>query len=117
MGLVGGHKRPSHRPGTAALDDADGQDRAAEAPGGGVERQGQLRPWPTTQHPAPQWHQTGFPSKSLTVGAPFGLGRVTALAHLLPYGLLLAAPPHGQEHGHGRQRTGAGQHHAQAPTG
>ena len=108
---------PGHRDGTAPIDHADGQDGKAGAQGRGIEGQGQLRALPLLHDPAQQRPKAGLHGECAPGGPAFGGGLVAQLAQLLAHGGLFAAQPGRQEGTDGGQRTGARQHHPQAPQG
>jgi len=112
-----GQDHPRHGDGTAPIDHADGQDHKALPQGGGSDGQRQLWALPPAHHPAQRDRKTGLDVQDLTLGAALARGVVIPFAQLLPYGLLLALHPLGQQVTHRGQGPRAGQHHPEAPQG
>ena len=71
--------------------------------------------WSTTQ--SQQRHKAGLHGERTPCRPALGGGLVAELAQLLAHGRLFAVQPRRQEGTDGRQRTGARQHHPQAPQG
>ena len=76
-----------------------------------------MRALPLLHDPGQQRHTAGLHGKRAARAPAFGRGLIAKLAQLLAYGGLFAAQPRRQERTDGGQRTGAGQHHPQAPQG
>src|SRR5262245_44526769 len=118
-GMFGRRRQDGPRYGnsTAPIDYTDRQDGKAGAQGCGIKGQGQLRALPLAYDPGQQWRKARLDDKRAACRPTFGRGLIAKLTPLLAHRRFFATQPRRQERTDGRQRTGAGQHHAQTPQG
>ena len=111
----GGHDRPGHRDGPAAIAPPHRQDRQACAPRRGLEGQGPWGALPRRHAPAPPRHTAGRHSERAPGGPTGGGSLVAPRAPRLGHGRCLAAPPRRQARADGGACPSAGPPHTETP--